>query len=203
MEALIIVAFGLLGLAVGSFLNVCIDRLPRDESILNSAKMGLRRKSPVILAFVLIATICFVPVAHADPPYYRDYDTFKEAFMSLVHASPELITYETIGKTVENQDIIMFKIGNPDGGKVLFDGAMHGTENMGGELLYFYAKWLLTSNDPLANRILARDYTLLIPVLNIEGMQRYERKNANGVDLNRNFATNWENGGSTNPDSDT
>ena len=35
MEALIIVAFGLLGLAVGSFLNVCIDRLPRDESILN------------------------------------------------------------------------------------------------------------------------------------------------------------------------
>jgi prepilin signal peptidase PulO-like enzyme (type II secretory pathway) len=35
MEALFIVVFALLGLAVGSFLNVCIDRLPRDESILN------------------------------------------------------------------------------------------------------------------------------------------------------------------------
>jgi len=35
MEALFVFAFALLGLAVGSFLNVCIDRLPRGESILN------------------------------------------------------------------------------------------------------------------------------------------------------------------------
>ena len=35
MEALFTFAFALLGLAVGSFLNVCIDRLPRNESILN------------------------------------------------------------------------------------------------------------------------------------------------------------------------
>lgn len=35
MEALFVFVFGLLGLAVGSFLNVCIDRLPGDESILN------------------------------------------------------------------------------------------------------------------------------------------------------------------------
>ena len=35
MEALFIIAFALLGLAVGSFLNVCIDRLPRGESILS------------------------------------------------------------------------------------------------------------------------------------------------------------------------
>lgn len=35
MEILLIVLFALLGLAVGSFLNVCIDRLPRNESIVN------------------------------------------------------------------------------------------------------------------------------------------------------------------------
>ena len=35
MIAIYIIAFALLGLAVGSFLNVCIDRLPRDESIMN------------------------------------------------------------------------------------------------------------------------------------------------------------------------
>jgi leader peptidase (prepilin peptidase)/N-methyltransferase len=33
MEILLIVLFGLLGLAVGSFLNVCIDRLPENKSI--------------------------------------------------------------------------------------------------------------------------------------------------------------------------
>lgn len=35
MEFLFSFLFALLGLAVGSFLNVCIDRFPRDESILN------------------------------------------------------------------------------------------------------------------------------------------------------------------------
>ena len=35
MEAFLIFLFALLGVAVGSFLNVCIDRLPRNESILN------------------------------------------------------------------------------------------------------------------------------------------------------------------------
>jgi leader peptidase (prepilin peptidase)/N-methyltransferase len=33
VEILLIVIFAILGLAIGSFLNVCIDRLPRNESI--------------------------------------------------------------------------------------------------------------------------------------------------------------------------
>lgn len=36
MEILLIFLFALLGLAVGSFLNVCIDRLPRNESIIKN-----------------------------------------------------------------------------------------------------------------------------------------------------------------------
>jgi len=35
VEILLIFLFALLGLAAGSFLNVCIDRLPRNESIVN------------------------------------------------------------------------------------------------------------------------------------------------------------------------
>jgi len=35
VEIFLIFLFALLGLAVGSFLNVCIDRLPRNESIVN------------------------------------------------------------------------------------------------------------------------------------------------------------------------
>jgi leader peptidase (prepilin peptidase)/N-methyltransferase len=35
VEILLIFLFAILGLAVGSFLNVCIDRLPRNESIVN------------------------------------------------------------------------------------------------------------------------------------------------------------------------
>lgn len=148
---------------------------------------------------VLFSVISTIPLAQAGP--FRDYSTFIAAFKKFVDAYPTLATYETIGKTVENRDIIMFKIGNPDGGRVLFDGAMHGWESLGGEVLFSYAKWLLTSNDSLAKSILAKHYTLLVPAVNAD---RYNigRKNANGVDLNRNFATNW-NHGNPDPNSDS
>lgn len=162
--------------------------------------MKLRTLSVLVLVMALAATLFLVRPAYSR--YYRDYDTFIAAFKNFAKQYPNLVTYETVGKTVENKDIIMFKIGNPSGGRVLFDGTIHGTENLGGELLYCYANWLLTSNDPLAKDILAKDYTLLIPILNVDGMIDYLRTNADGVDLNRNFATDWRLG-SSDPNSDT
>jgi len=111
------------------------------------------------------------------------------------------MTYQTVGKTVLGNDILMFKIGNLEGGRVLFDGALHGTEAMGSELLYSYAEWLLESNDAVANDILRTTCTLLIPVVNAD-KENYARKNANGVDLNRNFATSWSSSGSIDSSSD-
>jgi predicted deacylase len=121
-------------------------------------------------------------------------------FLALANAYPDQMTYEPIGKTVRNHDILMFKIGNPAGGKILVDGVMHGHEGMGGELLLQYARWLLTSGDPLANYIVAESYTLLIPALNVDEFNG-DRKNAHGVDLNRNFAAGWDEAGSTDPSS--
>ena len=124
------------------------------------------------------------------------------AYMSLAQAHPQQMTYEAVGKTVQGRDIILFRIGNPNGGRVLFDGAIHGTEAIGSELLLSYALWLLESNESLAKTTLQMTYTLMIPVVNTD-KENYARKNANGVDLNRNFATDWERAGSTNPDSTT
>jgi murein tripeptide amidase MpaA len=42
---------------------------------------------------------------------------------------------------------------------------------------------------------------LLIPAVNVDNYAK-ARKNANGVDLNRNFATGWESGGSKDPSSE-
>ena len=161
--------------------------------------MNIHRFFPLILFVLLISTICLVQTVHSAGGY-RYYDTFIAAFKSLADSYPTLVTYETVGYTVENRSIILFKIGNPNGGRVYFDGAIHGEESLAGELLYAYTKWLLTSNSPLANRILTRTYTLLIPALDADEYN-IVRTNAHHVDLNRNFATNWQYAGSSDPTS--
>jgi len=156
----------------------------------------------ILLCFFLLfpALVSQLQTVNAGSYYYRDHGTFMADFKSLASAYPSLISYETVGKTVDGNDILMFMIGNPAGGRVLFDGAIHGEETLGSELLLDYAKWLLTSNDPLASQILSRTCTLLIPGVNVDNFN-YIRVNAHHVDLNRNFATNWQNAGSTDPTS--
>lgn len=150
--------------------------------------------------FFLLSLLMFSPFFHqmqtasAGSNYYRDYNTFMTDFKNLSKAYPSLISYQVVGKTVLNRDILMFTIGNPGAQRVLFDGAIHGEETLGSELLLDYAKWLLTSNDPLAENILSRACTLLIPAVNVDNFN-YIRTNAHHVDLNRNFATDWANGG--------
>lgn len=139
-------------------------------------------------------------LAKAAPGPYSDYATLITSFKNLVAQYPSLATYETVGKTVQGNEIVIFKIGNPEANTVLIDGDIHGDEALGSELLYFYAQWLLSSNDSLANQILNNTYTLLVPVVNVDSFN-VVRVNANHVDLNRNFATNWPNGGSADPSS--
>jgi hypothetical protein len=153
----------------------------------------------IVIAVLLVSTSS-VPISKAEGGTYRDYDTFMKAFTDLAKQYPSMISYQSVGKTVENRNIIMFMIGNPDGGRIFLDGAIHGEESLAGEILYSYAKWLVTSNAPLANEILAGTCTLIVPAVNADEYN-IVRTNANHVDLNRNFATNWQHGGSSDPDS--
>jgi hypothetical protein len=160
--------------------------------------MKISKLPLLIIIVILLVSVSSVPVSKAEGGTYRDYDTFMKAFIDLAKQYPSLISYQTVGKTVENRSIIMFMIGNPDAGRIFFDGAIHGEESLGGELLYSYAKWLVTSNTPLANEILAGTYTLIVPALDADEYN-IVRTNAHHVDLNRNFATNWEYSGSSDP----
>jgi hypothetical protein len=160
--------------------------------------MNARYARLTVLAVILVMTVSLIPPVFAP---YRPHNYLMADFMNLANAYPNQMTYETIGRTVQGRDILMFKIGNPAGGKILIDGVMHGHEGMGGELLLQYATWLLTSGDPLADYIVAETYTLLIPVVNVDEFND-DRKNAHGVDLNRNFAAGWDQAGSSNPSSE-
>jgi hypothetical protein len=120
------------------------------------------------------------------------------------------MTYESIGKSYQNRDIPMFKIGNPNGGKVLFTMATHGDEIQGAEVGYYMAKWILERREPaIADRILQNNLIMII-IQNIDSygikrknMQLYgyvqgANPNLYGVDLNRNMPTGWGGADSSN-----
>jgi len=123
---------------------------------------------------------------------YKTRDEVFNIFNQLKSRYPTKMTSEVIGKTVEGRNIMLYKIGNPHGGKVLLEACIHGGEIMNAELLHQYAKWLLEEKEPTASAILNYNYTLIIPIVNIDKYQ-ITRKNANGVNLNRNFPAGWEN----------
>ena len=120
--------------------------------------------------------------------------TMISMLKSLCDAHSDKASYVSIGKSFEGRDIMLFRIGNPNGGKVSLDGAIHGWEDIGSVLLWHYANWLLTSGDAEAQRILTRNYTLLIPYINMDSTERENRDFVQcqyGVDLNRNFMQGW------------
>jgi protein MpaA len=86
------------------------------------------------------------------------------------------------GESVENRLIECLILGH--GRDVTFILAtIHGNEPAGTALLRHLAEYL-----PRHPQLLAGRTVVLLPVANPDGMARYSRENARGVDLNRNFA---------------
>jgi len=129
---------------------------------------------------------------------YHTKNVLLTNFTTLFNRYPGFASYEPVGKSYEGRDIVLFKIGNPNGGKVLWVGEMHGWEDAGSEIQLLIAKWLLengtTGIDPTAQRIIQQNLIMFMPVIN---MDSYERQNVNftdcvyGIDLNRNFVKGW------------
>jgi hypothetical protein len=64
--------------------------------------------------------------------------------------------------------IWMLSVGNSNGGPVLLDSNLHGMEDMGTLVFYYYAKWILDNHDTdqWAHDIFTMNRTLIIPVVN-------------------------------------
>jgi hypothetical protein len=125
---------------------------------------------------------------------YRTHNQLIEIFKDVCDNYPAHTSYEVIGKTTLSNDIWVYKIGNPNGRKIIIDGCIHGWEDLGSEVTFLWIKWLLESNEPKAKEILQNICWMVIPVINFD---TYNRGNMNhevctgGVDLNRNFLKNW------------
>jgi hypothetical protein len=160
------------------------------------------RLVPLSLCFLLIVAF-FPAVSTALPAGYRDTEKLLQDFFNLMSQYPTLMTYESIGKSYQGRDVPLFKIGNPNGGKVLFTTVSHGDEPQGAEVGYYMAQWILQRREPaIADRILQNNL-IMIAIENIDSygikrktMQLYgylqgASSNLYGVDLDRNMPVGW------------
>ena len=148
-----------------------------------------------ILSLSLFLLVCpFVPCARARATHFHTHEELDSMFKALVDAH-DGASYYSIGKSYEGRDIWMFEFGTPTGGTVMWDGCMHGWEDMGSEIMYCIAQWVLESGEPAAQRMLQRNRILFIPVLNPDSNRRQNNNFEQcqyGVDLNRNFVHGWK-----------
>lgn len=97
-------------------------------------------------------------------------------------ADQRVIATRIIGYSVKGRPIKAYRVGDPQAArKVVFIGAMHGDERGPSRIL---------TNLRDGNAIRGADIWV-IPFLNPDGAARNTRKNARGVDLNRNFPVDW------------
>ena len=117
----------------------------------------------------LLASLAVVPVAvpHASAAAYDGPSAVVET--------------RTIGRSVEGRPITAWRLGQPGKRRVVMISTMHGNEP--------HTRWILEAlrdGAPVNNLDL-----WVIPTYNPDGLARGTRRNAHGVDLNRNFPYAW------------
>ncbi len=94
---------------------------------------------------------------------------------------PTVLERVVIGHSVQGRPIRAFRLGEPGKRRVLLIAAMHGTEARPTAILR-----TLVEGPPIRGIDL-----WVVPTYNPDGVARGTRKNARGVDLNRNFPFRW------------
>lgn len=94
---------------------------------------------------------------------------------------PAVIGKRVIGHSVRGRPIVAWHLGEPGTTKVLLVATMHGDEPRPRLILQ-----ALRDGRPIQGIDL-----WVLPTYNPDGLARHTRKNAHGVDLNRNFPYHW------------
>lgn len=95
------------------------------------------------------------------------------------------IPSELIGKSFLNQPIQLLKIGEGET-KILLWSQMHGDEPTATAAIFDILNFL-SSDEPLAVELLKKLSIYFIPVVNPDGLERFTRRNAQQIDINRDF----------------
>jgi hypothetical protein len=129
-----------------------------------------------------------------DDDFFNSLRTYEEhvQFMDdLAAAYPDLAEVIYVGFSVQGRALLALRITGPSEVKpgVLYHGAEHGDEQAPASVVAYVANHLLTNydTDPAVTALVDNVDWYLMPIMNPDGYVAYDRMNAHGVDLNRNW----------------
>ena len=118
------------------------------------------------------------------PPLVRHPDVIA-VLQRLQRSAPDLIRTEPIGQSVEGRSINHVWLGRGSL-KVLLWSQMHGDEPTATVALLDVLDYVRRHRDePFVERLLDRLELHMVPMLNPDGAERFQRRNAQGIDINR------------------
>ncbi|MFA1819687.1 M14 family zinc carboxypeptidase [Virgibacillus oceani] len=116
------------------------------------------------------------------------------AFLEEVAKLSDRVTYTEIGKSVVDRPLYLVKVGYPEpfsnkeiseGRNMLVIGSQHGNEQAPREMALKMLRDLAFTDDPEQVDLLSQATIMFIPTANPDGIEMDQRRNAEGVDINR------------------
>ncbi|OJT16573.1 peptidase M14 [Archangium sp. Cb G35] len=118
------------------------------------------------------------------PPLVR-HSHVEKHLKRLREKSPDLFQLEVAGQSVEGRALYHLSLGTGPR-HVLLWSQMHGDEPTATTALLDFIEYLRTHRqEPWVARILSELTLHAVPMLNPDGAERYQRRNAQGIDINR------------------
>ena len=124
---------------------------------------------------------------HVSPPLppLVDHKEVVRRLTDAVSGAPDLFAMEKIGESLEGRAINYVKTGIGPFDVMLWS-QMHGDEATATAAIFDLFEYLKRHRqDPAVTRILQRLTLHFVPMLNPDGAERFERRNAQGIDINR------------------
>jgi hypothetical protein len=123
-------------------------------------------------------------VSPAAPPLMTHADVVTR-LKAVIAASPELFSMSQMGESVEGRSINLIQAGT-GATRVLLWSQMHGDEPTATAALFDVFEFLSKHrDDPPVKRILSQLTLHIVPMLNPDGAERFQRRNAQSIDVNR------------------
>ncbi|MEL7117899.1 MAG: M14 family zinc carboxypeptidase, partial [Bacteroidota bacterium] len=150
-----------------------------------------------IFLFICLISLSSCLMGQPFDKIYQDYDNYKDSnvfdrrfkhadIMKALEKLPNKFPLKRVGTSVEGRSINMVQVGNGPV-KVLLWSQMHGNEPTATMAILDLFNFFAASDeyDGFRNELMQKCSFYFIPMLNPDGAEKYQRRNAMDVDLNR------------------